>query len=71
VEVRLPEGSPCPGKAIRDLSFPPDAVIVSVIRSGKLIIPRGDTVLEAGDEILAVSTVDAEKALKERLIGPT
>ena len=70
VEVRLPEGSPCPGKAIRDLSFPPDAVIVSVIRRGKLIIPRGDTVLEAGDEILAVSTVDAEKALKERLIGP-
>ncbi len=70
VEVRLPETSPCPGKVIRDLDLPGDAVIVSVIRDGKLIIPRGDTRLEAGDEILAVSTVAAEKSLKDLLVGP-
>jgi len=70
VEVRLPEGSPCPGKAIRDLNFPPDTVVVSVIRGGRLIIPRGDTILQAEDEILAVSTVAAEKSLKDRLLGP-
>ncbi len=70
VEVRLPETSPCQGKTIRDLNFPGDTVIVSVIRSGKLIIPRGDTRLETGDEILAVSTVAAEKSLKDRLVGP-
>lgn len=69
VEVRLPETSPCRGKTIRDLNFPGDTVIVSVIRSGKLVIPRGDTTLEAGDEILAVSTVAAEKSLKELLVG--
>jgi trk system potassium uptake protein TrkA len=71
VEVRLPETSPCQGKTIRDLNFPGDTVIVSVIRSGKLIIPRGDTRLETGDEILAVSTVAAESALKNVLVGPT
>lgn len=70
VELRLPETSPCRSKTIRDLNFPSDCVIVSVIRSGKLIIPRGDTVLEAGDEILAVSTVAAENALKNVLVGP-
>jgi trk system potassium uptake protein TrkA len=70
VEVRLPETSPCQGRAIRDLAFPSDAVIVSVIRGGKLVIPRGDTTLAAGDEILAVSTVAAEKSLKELLVGP-
>ncbi|MGD0266116.1 MAG: TrkA family potassium uptake protein [Candidatus Methylomirabilota bacterium] len=69
VEVRLPETSPCRGKAIRDLAFPSDAVIVSVIRGGKLVIPRGDTTLEAGDEILAVSTVAAEKSLQEIFAG--
>jgi len=69
VEVRLPETSPCQGKAIRELAFPSDTVIVSVIRGGKLIIPRGDTRLETGDEILAVSTVAAEKSLKELLVG--
>jgi trk system potassium uptake protein TrkA len=71
VEVTLPETSPCQGKAIRDLAFPSDTVIVSVIRGGKLVIPRGDTRLEAGDEILAVSTVAAEKSLKELLVGPS
>ena len=70
VELRLPETSPCQGKTIRDLNLPGDTVIVSVIRGGRLIIPRGDTRLETGDEILAVSTVAAEKALKELLVGP-
>jgi trk system potassium uptake protein TrkA len=69
VELRLPETSPCRGKTIRELAFPSDTVIVSVIRSGKLIIPRGDICLEAGDEILAVSTVAAENALKDALVG--
>jgi len=70
LELRLPEISPCQGKAIRDLNLPAETVIVSVIRGGKLIIPRGDTVLETGDEILAVSTVAAEKALKDLFVGP-
>lgn len=71
VDLRLPETSPCRGKAIRDLNLPADTVIVSVIREGKLVIPRGDTQLQPGDEILAVSAVTAEKSLKETLIGPT
>jgi len=71
VEVRLPETSPCAGKAIRDLDLPTDTVIVTVIRGGKLVIPRGDTRLEAGDEILAVSTVAPEKSLKDLLVGPS
>ena len=70
VNLRLPETSPCRGKAIRDLNLPVNTVIVSVIREGKLVIPRGDTQLQAGDEILAVSAVAAEKPLKEALVGP-
>jgi trk system potassium uptake protein TrkA len=70
VELNLPETSPCRGKAIRDLSLPADTVVVSIIRDGKLVIPRGDTQLNAGDEVLAVSTVAAEPALKEILTGP-
>ncbi len=69
VEMRLPEGCPCLGQAIRDLTLPADSVIVSISRGGKLVIPRGGTQLQAGDEILAVSTVAAEKALKDVLVG--
>lgn len=70
VEMRLPESSPAVGKAIRDLSLPADTVIVSIIRDGRLVIPRGDTQLAAADEVLAVSIVTAEKALKDALVGP-
>ena len=70
VEICLPEASPCRGKAIRDLNLPADTVIASVIRGGKLLVPRGDTQLESGDEILAISTVAAEQALKDILVGP-
>ncbi len=70
VEVRLPEASPVCARPIRDLQLPSDTVIASIIRNGKLVIPRGDTVLEAGDEILAVSTVAAEASLKNALLGP-
>ncbi len=69
VEVHLPETSPVRGKAIRDLPLPADTVIATIIREGKLVIPRGDTVLEAGDEVLAVSVVSAEPALKQALLG--
>jgi trk system potassium uptake protein TrkA len=69
VEMRLPEGSPALGRAIRDLQLPADTVIVSIIRDGKLVIPRGDTNLQVGDEVLAVSTVKAEPALKDALVG--
>jgi trk system potassium uptake protein TrkA len=70
VELRLPETSPCRGKAIRDLALPADSVIATIIRQGKLVIPRGDTTLEAEDEVLAVCTVTAEKSLKDALVGP-
>jgi trk system potassium uptake protein TrkA len=69
IEIRLPATSPCCGKAIRELPLPPETVIVSVIRDGKLVIPRGDTLLQAGDDLLAVSAVSAEKRLKEILVG--
>ncbi len=55
VEEKIPAGARAVGKAIQDLPIPPDCVIAAVIRHDDLIVPRGPTVLEAGDEILAVT----------------
>jgi trk system potassium uptake protein TrkA len=70
VELCLPDTSPCRGKAIRDVALPAGSVIASIIRKGQLVIPRGDTTLEKEDEILAVCAVEAEKPLKDALVGP-
>jgi trk system potassium uptake protein TrkA len=70
VEVTLAEGSPAEGIALSDLDIPRDATIVAVVRSDRLVVPRGDTVLSAGDEVLALVIGDAEEAVRRLLVGP-
>ncbi len=55
------------GKAIRDLKLPAECVLAAVIRKGELIIPRGDLVLQAADEILAVVHSNEITALAQLL----
>jgi trk system potassium uptake protein TrkA len=42
------------GKALKDIDLPEECNIVAVIRNHQLIIPHGNTVLEASDEVLAL-----------------
>lgn len=42
------------GKPLRELSLPPECVLVAILRKGKLIIPRGDAVLQPVDEVIAL-----------------
>jgi trk system potassium uptake protein len=70
VEVTLAEGSPAEGIALADLEIPRDATIVAVVRADRLVVPRGDTVLSAGDEVLALVIGDAEDAVRRLLVGP-
>ena len=54
IEEKVHPASTATGKAIRDLSLPAESVVTAVIRRGKLLIPRGDLVLQPGDEVLAL-----------------
>jgi trk system potassium uptake protein len=69
IEVTLAEDSPARDRAIVDLGVPRDATIVAIVRSGHVVVPHGDTLLEAGDEVLALTTPDSEDAVKRILIG--
>jgi trk system potassium uptake protein TrkA len=69
VEEKIPAGAPALGTAIKDLTLPDNCVIAAIIRKGEIVIPRGVTSFEVGDEVLAV--VDAEGAAElARLFGP-
>ena len=61
--VTLEENSALHGKSVREVVFPKGALLISIVRNNKLIIPGGDTVLQAGDEIIAVCEERAQKAL--------
>ncbi len=55
IEEKIPAGAPAVGKAIKDLALPDQCVIAAIIRHSKVIVPRGITVMEADDEVLAVT----------------
>jgi trk system potassium uptake protein TrkA len=67
VEEKIPLGALAVGKAVRELSLPEDCVIAGIIRKGKLIIPRGITRFEVGDEVLAVVGPQAGEELAAML----
>ena len=56
-EVPIIDGHAWRGKKIRDLDIPRDMVIVSVIRHGKPLIPRGDTTIHAEDLVTVCEKV--------------
>ena len=62
VEEKIPKGASAVGMTIKDLQVPANSVIAAVIRHGQILIPRGDTRFEVGDEVLAI--VDHEAAGK-------
>jgi trk system potassium uptake protein TrkA len=68
-EVTLAQNSPAEGVEIRNLGLPRDSTVVAVLRSDHLVVPRGDTVLGAGDEVLVLATVDAEDEVRRLLVG--
>jgi len=70
VEVTLAEDSPADGVSVADLGVPRDATIVAVVRADHLIVPRGDTRLAAGDEVLVLITANAEDEVQRLLVGP-
>jgi len=70
VEVTLADDAPACATAISDLGVPRDASIVAVIRDRRVIVPRGDTVLEAADEVIALVTDDSEDDLRRILVSP-
>jgi trk system potassium uptake protein TrkA len=55
VEEKIPEGAKAVGVAIKDMGLPEECAIAAIIRHGKVVIPRGMTQLEVGDEVLAVT----------------
>ena len=69
VEVTLADDTPAAGTPLADLAIPRDATVVAVVRDRHVVVPRGDTVLKAGDEVLALVTPDSEEAVRAILIG--
>ena len=63
IEMLLPEDSKANGVRVGDLEMPDGSLLISVLREGRGFVPGPDTVLESGDEILAVLDPTVEEDL--------
>jgi trk system potassium uptake protein TrkA len=63
IEVEVSASSPAAGRAVQDMQLPEGALIISLLRDGSGFVPKADTVIEAGDEVLLVLDPGLEDAI--------
>lgn len=71
VEEKVPPGAKAIGVALKDLALAEHCVIAAIIRDGAMTLPRGDSTLQAFDEIIAVASPEGAKRLAELLAHPS
>jgi trk system potassium uptake protein TrkA len=70
VEVMLEEGAPIEGKRLEEISLPAGALLISVLRESKALVPSGATVLEKDDQVLAILEPGNEPELTKLFLAP-
>lgn len=66
IEIEVTPGAPAASKAVKDITLPDGSLIISVLRGGGGFVPKSDTVIEAGDEVLLVLDPGLEPAITEQ-----
>ena len=68
-ETDLRPGDFAVGKLLRDIPLSSDCVVVSIRRGGRVVVPRGNTRLLAGDRIVSMGKIDPD-IIRQCLTGP-
>ena len=69
-EVMLPDNYKLDGKTLSEIKIPVNAIVISIIRNHKTLIPRGNTELKSRDKILILSDNRALQTIKSALKLP-
>jgi len=69
IEVEVGARCPCVGTPVEELGLPAGSRLISVVRDGKAEIAVGETVLEPGDQVLAILEPGRESEVRRLLLG--
>jgi trk system potassium uptake protein TrkA len=69
VEMKLEADSPATGRPLYELRLPTDSTVIAILRDGHVVIPQPETVLAAGDEMVALAGNESERALRDAIVG--
>ena len=70
VEEKVPAGAKAIGVPLKDMDLAEHCVIAAIIRHGVMTLPRGDSTLQAEDEIIAVASPEGAQKLADLLAYP-
>ncbi|HUA12442.1 MAG TPA: TrkA family potassium uptake protein [Solirubrobacteraceae bacterium] len=60
VELVVSDDAPAAGRRVSDIEMPEGSLIITILRENKGLVPRADTEIQAGDEVLIVLDTDLE-----------
>ncbi|GIW02177.1 TrkA family potassium uptake protein [Roseiflexus sp.] len=66
IEFTVSPESSAVGKTVAALRLPPDCLLTAILRGDDVILPSGETVIQAGDQVIALAYRDREASLSER-----
>ncbi len=69
IELVVSEQAPAAGRKVLELNLPEGALVISVLRNGSGFVPKADTVVEAGDEVLVVLDPGLEDAITAQFVA--
>ncbi|HEX7353331.1 MAG TPA: TrkA family potassium uptake protein [Mycobacteriales bacterium] len=69
VELTLAEDAAVVGQTVGSVELPDDCALVAILRDGRVVVPTPDAPLEAGDELLAVTSSPAAETQLHRALG--
>jgi len=69
IELEVAQGSPADGVRVADLPIPDGSLVISVLRADGGTVPNGNTVIEAGDEVLVVLDPGLESVVERAFRG--
>jgi len=71
IELVVTGDAPAAGKHVSDIRMPEGSLIITILRENKGIVPRADTQIEAGDEVLIVLDTDLEANITDMFAPST
>lgn len=68
IEATISEESPVANQTIDEIELPVDCVIAAIARGADVIVPRGSTTINPGDEVIAITHRTEEEELRRLLV---
>jgi trk system potassium uptake protein len=66
IELEVAPGCDAAGRKVKELGLPDGSLVISILRDGGGFVPNGDSVVQAGDQVLVVLDAELETSVTER-----